>query len=95
MKLATTRILLVSLIVGIVITAVSGILVRLINSPGLVHGVGIPMAYRIQVCEGKPLVCAPWTPFSTITVMIDVVFWFVFAAIILFAIKYVKCRKKR
>lgn len=95
MELTNARILIISLVVGVIIAAASGIPVRqnpVVSFAGADYGIGFPIAWSIQYCG--VLGCGSWTSYPTLFI-IDVILWFVFAAIIMFAARYAKSRKRR
>ncbi len=95
MRLTSTRIVLISLFVGLAVAAASGIPVRWIwSSPGgSAYGIGFPMVYRFRYCGGY----APcyWAKFYIITFIEDAIIWFAIAIVILFTAKYVIVNKKK
>lgn len=95
MKLTNARILLISLIAGLVIATASGIPVRwLWSSPGgSAYGIGFPMAYRFKYCGGY----APcyWTNLYSIIFAEDALIWLVIAAIVMFIAKHAVAKEKR
>lgn len=84
MRLGTKGLLLVSLVVAVAITIISGIQVRwLWSSPGgSAYGIGLPQAYSAKYCGGY----APcyWTSVYPADVLEDILFWFAFAAGVLY-----------
>ena len=88
MKPITVKLLIVALVSGIILTAVSGIPVRwLWSSPGgSAYGAGFPEAYVNEYCGGY----APcyWTPLYALALAEDVAFWFFIATAFLYALKW-------
>ena len=74
-----------ALIVGVVITLITGFVS---NTPsgllGAVH-YGFPLVWRIV-----PVVPEPEASYDLVKFVVDVVFWFVIAAVIIFLVKKIK-----